>query len=352
MTPAHAHLIEGVYRHRLVDHAATVVDDPTSSMPDRSFAAEALATCADIERRLRKEEAELVELLAAAGVSCAVDAAPVDRQYHTIRITVDDVAAAEQAATTLSVLGFSAWEPLSGAARRSLIHFGSQLTMAKTEDVTTVVRIAWARDQRRSALARVFTPTAGDWAMLRLPTFAWRLYSLVRPFRLVAERLGLRRRHADSLGPFLSTPDSLLAKLLEFADVDENDTVVDLGCGDGRIVVAAAERSRCRGIGVETAPDLVRQARSRAENAGVSGLVTIEQADARDVDLGEASVVFMFLPIDVVADIIEATLDRMPGGSVLVVHEQSRLPSGFPCAPQQSTVLLGAGVTVAHRFEA
>ena len=320
MTQAQENLIDGVYRHQLVEHAMAVVDNPASSPVDRALAADAVATCWEIERRLRREEVDLVERLADAGVSCVVVSAPVDRQSHTIRLAVDDVAAAEKAAVALSALRFTAWESWDGGARRSFLHHGSQLTMAKTDDVTTVVRVAWASHQYRSLLARVVTPTAGDWAVVRFPTFAWRMYSLLRPVRLVAERLGMRRRHDDSLGPFLSTPDSILPQLLAFAEVDANDTVVDLGCGDGRIVVAAAELTGCRGVGVETSLGLVREARKRAESAGVSDLVTIEWADARDADLTDASVAFMFLPIDVVADIIEATLDRMPAGSVLVVH--------------------------------
>lgn len=345
-------LIEGVYRHRLAEHAKAVLDDPSSAQSDRSGALQAIDTCAKIEQRLRADEHDLVEVLAAAGVRGVAVLAPVDRQYHTIRITVDDVAAAELAATALELVGFVAWEQWHGAARRSFLHHGTELTVARTADVTTVVRITWAASRGRSRLARIVTPTAGDWSMVQLPPLAWRGYSAVRLMRLVAERLHLRRRNENSLGPFLSTPDSLLSSLLEFADVDSDDTVVDLGCGDGRIVVRAAELTQCSGVGVESAPSLVSAARERAASAGVADRVTIEQADARDIDLDAASVVFMFLPIDVVADIIEATLSKMRTGAVLVVHEQSRLPVDFPVIPTRSLVLADGAVTVAHRFVA
>ena len=102
--------------------------------------------------------------------------------------------------------------------------------------------------------------------MVRLPRRTWPAYSLVRPVRLVLERVGLRRRHEDSLGPFLATPDSLIDPLLELAQVGPDDHVVDIGCGDGRLVVEAAARLGCRAVGIERSPELVDSARARAQS--------------------------------------------------------------------------------------
>jgi protein-L-isoaspartate O-methyltransferase len=187
--------------------------------------------------------------------------------------------------------------------------------------------------------------------MVDLPAALWPAYSLVRPIRLVSERVGLRARHDDSLGPFLSTPDQLVGPLLEVGGVRSDDCVLDIGCGDGRIVVAAAERSGCRAIGVERSDDLVERARRRAADHGVADLVDIVQGDGRTTDVEEATLVVMFLSIRVVAELVPALLRRLRPGARLVIHEQSPLPNSMHPLPDESVALIADGaVTVAHRW--
>jgi precorrin-6B methylase 2 len=197
----------------------------------------------------------------------------------------------------------------------------------------------------------VFTPTAGDWSLIDLPGWSWPAYSLVRPARLVLERVGAVQRHDDSLGPFLSTPQSLIGPLLAFAGVTADDRLLDVGCGDGRVVVTAAEQIGCRAVGVERSADLVERARRRATDAGVSGLVDIVHGDGRAADLAEATVVFMFLSMRVVADLVPATLQQLRPGARLVIHEQTRLPDSMDPTPDESVAVIADGaVTVAHRW--
>jgi hypothetical protein len=83
----------------------------------------------------------------------------------------------------------------------------------------------------------------------------------------------------------------------------------------------------------------------------VEQLVQIVEGDARSCDLGEATVVFMFLPIDVVAHLLADTLQRLRPGARLIVHEQMRLPDSIDPRPSDTTALIGDdGVTVAHRW--
>src|SRR5919204_173368 len=70
--------------------------------------------------------------------------------------------------------------------------------------------------------------------------------------------------------PYVATPPAVVAKMLELAQVTKDDVVYDLGSGDGRIVIMAAQRFGARGVGVEINPDLVLEAHENAKRAGVA----------------------------------------------------------------------------------
>ena len=72
--------------------------------------------------------------------------------------------------------------------------------------------------------------------------------------------------------PFVTTPDAVTAAMLDLADVSARDHVIDLGSGDGRIVIAAARRG-ATGLGVEIVPELVEKSRANARGAGVAARV-------------------------------------------------------------------------------
>jgi ribosomal protein L11 methylase PrmA len=83
--------------------------------------------------------------------------------------------------------------------------------------------------------------------------------------------------------------------MLELAHVSRADTVYDLGCGDGRIVIAAAKTFGARGVGVDLDPVRIQEARENARKAGVTSLVRFEQNDFFQADIRPASVVTLFL---------------------------------------------------------
>ena len=207
--------------------------------------------------------------------------------------------------------GFEPWQQWQRGAEQSARRFSDELVVALTTDVTTVVRLGWRSSATRSRARRVFTPTPADWSLVELPAALWPAYSILRPVRLGLERLGAVERHAEGLGPFLSTPESLIAPLLEFGDVGVDDCVLDIGCGDGRVVVDAAQRTGCRAIGVERSEALVAQARRRAVERGVGDLVDIVHGDGRAADFDDATLIFMFLSVRVARDLVPATLQRM-----------------------------------------
>jgi hypothetical protein len=95
--------------------------------------------------------------------------------------------------------------------------------------------------------------------------------------------------------PFITTPDQVTLAMLRIADVGARDHVIDLGSGDGRIVITAARRFGASGLGVEIVGDLVRRSRENARAAGVDAKVEFREQDLFATDLGRASVVTMYL---------------------------------------------------------
>ena len=98
-----------------------------------------------------------------------------------------------------------------------------------------------------------------------------------------------------SVAPFVPTPWHVIDRMLLEAGVTEDDIVFDLGSGDGRILLRAAKDLGAHGVGYEINPDLVEEARSAVDAAGVSEQVEIRQGDMFEADLSQATVVTLFL---------------------------------------------------------
>jgi hypothetical protein len=145
-------------------------------------------------------------------------------------------------------------------------------------------------DQARFLIRLAALPTRDDWTMIPLPASA---YYALRPLRMLGRRIGMFRPRR--LAVFMPTPIEIVEEMLALAEVSPSDTVYDLGCGDGRMVISAAARHGAHGVGVDLDPDRVAEAKASARAAGVDHLVTFLQQNVMEVDISTASVVLLFL---------------------------------------------------------
>lgn len=115
---------------------------------------------------------------------------------------------------------------------------------------------------------------------------------------------------------WVPTPGELVDKMLELAEVTQEDFVIDLGSGDGRTVIAAAKLG-ARALGIEYNPDMVRLSLKKAEEAGVSDKTKFVEADLFGYDLSEATVITMFLLPDLNMKLRPGLLDLKPGTRIV-----------------------------------
>lgn len=94
---------------------------------------------------------------------------------------------------------------------------------------------------------------------------------------------------------YVPTPQHVVDQMLELAEVKPGDVLYDLGSGDGRIPITAARKYGIRAVGIDIDPERIAEARENARKAGVEKLVTFRQADLFTSDIGEASVVTLYL---------------------------------------------------------
>ena len=121
--------------------------------------------------------------------------------------------------------------------------------------------------------------------------------------------------------PYVPTPQEVVDKMLELAQVKKGDVVYDLGSGDGRIVVTAAKTYGVKAIGFEIDPERIRESHENIRQAGVGHLVEIRQQDIRTVDLSPASVLTMYLLPEVNLMLRPNIWSQMKPGSRVVSHD-------------------------------
>lgn len=134
---------------------------------------------------------------------------------------------------------------------------------------------------------------------------------------------GMTSVHATEASvPYVPTPQSVVERMLEIAEVGPQDYLIDLGSGDGRIVVTAAKKHGARGFGVDLNPTRIAEANANAREAGVTDKVSFYQRDLFETDLSAATVITMYLLPRVNLELRPKLLDLKPG-TRLVSHDFS-----------------------------
>jgi predicted RNA methylase len=125
---------------------------------------------------------------------------------------------------------------------------------------------------------------------------------------------------AENLAPYIPTPEAIVDRMLDAAHIKPGETVYDLGSGDGRVVIAAAQKYGAKAVGVEIRPDLCRQAEARIKSLGLEDRVTMVEGSALRVDLSPADVVTMYF-LTSSNERLKPNLERMKNGSRVVSNE-------------------------------
>jgi SAM-dependent methyltransferase len=121
---------------------------------------------------------------------------------------------------------------------------------------------------------------------------------------------------------FVPTPQPVVDEMLKVASVGPGDVLYDLGSGDGRIPITAAQRYGTRGLGVDIDPQRIKEARANAEKAKVTDKVKFVQGDLFEMDLSEATVITLYLLPDLNLKLRPKLLQLKPGTRI-VSHDFS-----------------------------
>jgi len=122
-------------------------------------------------------------------------------------------------------------------------------------------------------------------------------------------------------GPYVPTPQVVVDQMLRFANVNEKDFVIDLGSGDGVIVLTAAKKLNASGMGVDIDADLVRLSNNTAQKLGIAERVSFVQLDVFKADLSKASVLTLYLLPAMMVDLRSKIFNELTPGARIVSHD-------------------------------
>jgi SAM-dependent methyltransferase len=128
-------------------------------------------------------------------------------------------------------------------------------------------------------------------------------------------------RDSPYIANYVPTPQEVVERMLELAEVREEDLLYDLGSGDGRIVITAARKYGAKAVGFEIDRVLVKNSRDRIREAGLQHLVEIREQDVRTVDLSPASVLTMYLSRAANLRLRSAITRQLKPGSRVISHD-------------------------------
>lgn len=130
--------------------------------------------------------------------------------------------------------------------------------------------------------------------------------------------------------PYVPTPQPVVDKMLDLANVGKKDILYDLGCGDGRIVITAATQRGARGVGIDLNPQRIAEAKANAKRAGVDGKVKFMVGDLFNAKFADASVVTLYLLPDVNRELRPQLWKQLKVGSRVVSHAFDMGPEWLP----------------------
>jgi SAM-dependent methyltransferase len=132
---------------------------------------------------------------------------------------------------------------------------------------------------------------------------------------------GAERENSPYVAPFVPTPQEIVDRILEIAEIRKGDVLYDLGSGDGRIVITAARKYGIKAVGFEIDPGLVKESREAIQEARLAGLADIHEQDIRTVDFSSATVVTMYLYPAANLRLRPALMRQLKPGSRVVSHD-------------------------------
>ncbi len=288
---------------------------------------------------------EVIGQLINAGVSARLAPVPNRLAHATASVTIAGPvdSTLEQVKAAMAGLSFL---PVGS---ESLEGSGPHLDFVRRDASTTRMRLTWPDSTPRRAAFPSQIETVS--------TVARRVGDRIQTVRS-SRSSGAEAANdiADDLGIYLGTPRALIGPLLEFAGVKPGDVIVDIGCGDGRVLIEAASRFGCTARGYEIDADLVKRGRQNSLDAQVEDRVEIVHGDAAKMSLDGVDIVFAFLPPEAVAKILEPALAQLPSDAVFLSHEQ--LAAELPIAPDRRALIVdgasggqtgeSGGITVAN----
>jgi SAM-dependent methyltransferase len=150
------------------------------------------------------------------------------------------------------------------------------------------------------------------------------------------------RPDAADLAPFVPSPPEVVERMLETAGVTRDDVVYDIGCGDGRMVIAAAKKHRARGVGIDIDAALIEECRARAREEGVGGLVRFACMDGTKTHVREATVVALYLLPESLETLKPLFETELRPGARIVSHDY-RIPGWDGRLVRSEALTDGAG---------
>ncbi|MFW6136861.1 MAG: SAM-dependent methyltransferase [Candidatus Aminicenantaceae bacterium] len=140
---------------------------------------------------------------------------------------------------------------------------------------------------------------------------------------LIFSPLSANRQSEELDVPYVPTPKAVVEEMLRLAEINENDILYDLGCGDGRILITAAVKYGIRGVGVDLDPKRIKESRESARKAGVEHLVEFHNKNLFETDLHEASIVTLYLLPSVNVKLRPKLLNEVKPGTQVISHDFS-----------------------------